>query len=217
MRKVETALAKVMWVIRAISIRLKHNQSDRAVEIPSPKHLNAVEYSLSKFGGSCDVLVYKGMMAATQEYREGGGHCEREKRLVQKIPRLCTQSAGWQYYSHLLVPFCCLLVLVVLISFHPIKNIKGWGVHTANIYLLPAICRHCAGCSESSVIKMPFWSRLLFLLRDPVLEFASKTKWRVKKVYGTDKGVIDMTGLTLCKLTSKSKLKDWGKTGNSKG
>lgn len=29
----------------------------------------------------------------------------------------------------------------------------------------------------------------------------------VKKVYGTDKGVIDMTGLTLCKLTSKSKFK----------
>lgn len=58
-RKVETAPAKVMWVIRAISIRLKHNQSDRAVEIPSPEHLNAIEYSLSKFGGSRDVLVYK--------------------------------------------------------------------------------------------------------------------------------------------------------------
>lgn len=38
MRKIETAPAKMMWVIRAIYIWLKYNQSDRAVEIPSPKH-----------------------------------------------------------------------------------------------------------------------------------------------------------------------------------
>ena len=50
MRKVETAPAKVMLVIRAISIRLKHNQSDRAVEIPSPKHLNARVFSIEIWG-----------------------------------------------------------------------------------------------------------------------------------------------------------------------
>ena len=85
--------------------------------------------------------------------REGGGTAREE--VGTEDPEACTQSqlGGRQYYSHLLVPFCYLLDLVILIRFHPVKNIKGWSVHTVNIYLLPAICRHCAGCSECSVIK----------------------------------------------------------------
>ena len=43
MRKIETAPAKMMRVIREICIWLKHNQSDRTIEIPSPRHLNTVK------------------------------------------------------------------------------------------------------------------------------------------------------------------------------
>lgn len=42
MRKIETALANMMWVTRDICIWWKHNQSDRAVEILPPKHLNTI-------------------------------------------------------------------------------------------------------------------------------------------------------------------------------
>lgn len=110
---------------------------------------------------------------------------EREEVGTENPKALYTHSqlGGRQYCSHLLVPFCCLLVLVILIRFHPIKNIKGWGVRTA---------RHCVGCSECSMIKNAIWVQ-------PVLEFAYKTKWRGKEVYGTDTGVIEMTSLTLCK------------------
>lgn len=44
MRRIETAPAKTVWVIGAIYIWLKHNRSDKTVEVPSPKHLKT-EYS----------------------------------------------------------------------------------------------------------------------------------------------------------------------------
>ena len=83
---------------------------------------------------------------------QGGWRALREREEVgaENPEALYTHSQldGQQCYSHLLVPFCCLLVLVVLIRFHPIKNIKGWGVY---------IARHCVGCSECSVIKNTIW------------------------------------------------------------
>lgn len=82
--------------------------------------------------------------------RVEGAEREREEVGAENPEALYTHSrlGGRQYYSHLHVPFCCLLVLVVLIRFYPIKNIKGWGVCTA---------RNCAGCSECSVIKNAIW------------------------------------------------------------
>lgn len=48
MRKIETAPAEMIWVIRAISIWPKHNLSDRTIEIPSPNHLNTVRVLSAK-------------------------------------------------------------------------------------------------------------------------------------------------------------------------
>lgn len=62
MKNVETALAKVMWVIRAIYIWLKHKVT---VEIPSPNIKIQLEYSLQKCRA---VMMWRGVSEWWQQF-----------------------------------------------------------------------------------------------------------------------------------------------------
>lgn len=104
MRKIESAPAKMMWVIREIYIWQKHSKSDRVVEIPYPKHLNTVRVFSTDIWGSYKAVGCKWIVAAAQEYMEGQVHTQREAVGPKNPGALYThnQLGGRQSHSHYL-------------------------------------------------------------------------------------------------------------------
>lgn len=182
-----------MWVIRTISIRLKHNQGDRAVEILSPKRLNAVEYSIEIWGQLWIKCWYKGMMVSPRIWWEGGGHCEGEEAGTENL-RLCTQSAGWQCYSHLLVP-CCTSSPGHLIIFTQLRILRDGVVHTATYIYCLQFVGTVLGAQKVQLSKCRLGPDYCFCYMILSWSLPLKQNGGLRKLHGTDKGVIDMTGL----------------------